>query len=76
MSETKKTVTQEIENTMACSAFAEAGEPCPLDSGESPRVAKVPPEGDCLKGDSIEDTFACTAFHEQNEECPICSTKK
>jgi hypothetical protein len=29
----KDTMTESIETTMACSAFAEAGEPCPIDSG-------------------------------------------
>ena len=30
MDEKKKSVKKEIEDTMACSAFAEAGEPCPI----------------------------------------------
>ena len=27
----KKSVKKEVQDTMACSAFAEAGEPCPID---------------------------------------------
>ena len=72
MSEKKHPTTEEIETTMACSAFAEEGVPCPIGSGEK--------EGDAGKNgsslDSIEDAFACTAFHDQNEECPINSNKK
>jgi hypothetical protein len=26
----KTTISKDVENTMACSAFAEAGEPCPI----------------------------------------------
>jgi hypothetical protein len=31
MGEKKKSVIEDVEDTMACSAFAEAGEPCPID---------------------------------------------
>ena len=31
MTEKKTPVAKEIEDTMACSAFAEADEPCPID---------------------------------------------
>jgi hypothetical protein len=31
MDEKKKSAKKEVEETMACSAFAEAGEPCPID---------------------------------------------
>ena len=32
MDEKKDTLAKEVEDTMACSAFAEAGEPCPIDT--------------------------------------------
>jgi hypothetical protein len=31
MDEKKNALTKKVEDTMACSAFAEAGEPCPID---------------------------------------------
>jgi len=72
MSEKKHPTTEEIENTMACSAFAEEGVPCPIGSGE--KVGDAGKNGSSL--DSVEDAFACTAFSDQNEECPISSDKK
>jgi hypothetical protein len=65
MADEKKSTAQEVEDTMACSAFAEVGEPCPLDKEE--------PEGEKKKdsGMSAEDTMACTAFAEAGEPCPI-----
>jgi len=30
MTEKKKTIKKDVQDTMACSAFAEAGEPCPI----------------------------------------------
>ena len=32
MDDKKDTLAKEVEDTMACSAFAEAGEPCPIDT--------------------------------------------
>ena len=32
MIEKKKSVAQEVEDTMACSAYAEADKPCPIDN--------------------------------------------
>lgn len=34
MNEKKTTLIKEVEDTMACSAYAEAGEPCPIDNEE------------------------------------------
>lgn len=31
MTEKKKSIKDDVTDTMACSAFAEAGEPCPID---------------------------------------------
>ena len=70
MDEKKKTVQEEVQDTMACSAFAEAGEPCPIDKDQK--------EGEKEKdaGMSVKDTMACTAFAEAGEECPIGEEKK
>lgn len=78
MSDKKHTVTEEIETTMACSAFGEAGEPCPIDGGEEEtHKAKnaTPANGESMV-DKVEDDFACTAFSDQNEECPIGKDRK
>lgn len=78
MTDKKRTTTEEIEATLACSAFAEEGVPCPLcDEKEKGAVAKdASPTGKESMLDSVEDDFACTAFSDQNEECPIGSDKK
>jgi hypothetical protein len=69
MDEKKKSVKEEVQDTMACTAFAEAGEPCPLDKEK---------EGEKNKdaGMSVQDTMACTAFAEAGEPCPIDEDKK
>ena len=69
MDEKKKSVKDEVTDTMACSAFAEAGEPCPIDSEK---------EGEKKEGSemSVEDTMACSAFAEAGEPCPIDKDKK
>lgn len=63
-----------IQTTMACAAYAEAGEPCPL----SPRGNEPPASeaGEKLLIKTLEDDFACAAFHEQNESCPLCRDGK
>lgn len=78
MRDQKRTTTEEIETTVACSAFAEEGVPCPLCSGkESDAVAKkASPTGEESILDTVEDDFACTAFSDQNEECPIHKDRK
>ena len=66
----KPTISKEVEKTMACSAFAEAGEPCPIDidkKEDSPtKETRI----------SIEGTMACSAFAEAGESCPIKTDKK
>ncbi len=69
MDEKKKSVTKEVEDTMACSAFAEAGEPCPLDKKQEEGKKED-------SGLSVKDTMACTAFAEAGEPCPIDTDKK
>ena len=78
MTDKKKTTTEEIENTLACSAFAEEGVPCPLCSEkEEGALAKdAPPSEEKSTLDAVEKDFACTAFYDQNEECPIDGDKK
>jgi hypothetical protein len=70
MEEKETTLTKEVEDTMACSAFAESGEPCPIDTGK---------KGGGEKEDtkvSVEGTMACSAFAEAGEPCPIDTDKK
>ena len=69
MEEKKKSVKEEIEKTMACSAFAEAGEPCPLDEEQKDNEKQ---DG---SGMSVQDTMACSAFAEAGVSCPICEDK-
>lgn len=78
MTDRKRTTTEEIETTLACSAFAEEGVP----AYSVARRKKMPtprrhrqPGGESIL-DLVEDDFACTAFSDQNEECPISDDKK
>ncbi|GAB4338205.1 MAG: hypothetical protein Kow0089_09910 [Desulfobulbaceae bacterium] len=75
MEEKKKSVKDEVSDTMACSAFAEAGEPCPIDP-DVKTGKKKPAEGEKSPGETVRDTMACTAFAEAGEPCPIDSDKK
>ena len=70
MDEKKDTLAKEVEDTMACSAFAEAGEPCPIDTDK-----KVSEKKEETKV-SVEGTMACSAFAEAGEPCPIDTDKK
>jgi hypothetical protein len=70
MDEKKKSAKKEVEDTMACSAFAEAGEPCPLDENDNKDEKKED------SGMSVEETMACSAFAEAGEPCPIDEDKK
>ena len=71
---------QEVEDTMACSAFAEANEPCPIDNTaqaeKTPKAAKFSDEKNKSTLDVIEDTMACTAYAEAEEPCPIGSDEE
>ncbi len=69
----EKKISKEVEDTMACSAFAEAGEPCPIDSGD--KAAEPKPKKEKSKSMSVEDTMACSAFAEAGEPCPIDKDK-
>ena len=70
MGEKKKSVIEDVEDTMACSAFAEAGEPCPIDEDKKEGAEKKD------TGMSVQDTMACSAFAEAGEPCPIDEDKK
>lgn len=64
--------TEDIEKTMACTAFAEAGEPCPIGQNTTNAGKDISPK---KITDTIENDFACSAFYDQNEECPIIKTE-
>ena len=67
MDKKKTSLSKDVEDTMACSAFAEAGEPCPSDEEKKTDA----PEETKSTSKSIGDTMACTAFAEAGEPCPI-----
>lgn len=66
MKEKMKAFLKEIEKTMTCIAFAEAGEACLVDNKlkENKKIAK------CMM--SVRDTMACSAYAEAGVSCPIC----
>jgi len=66
MKEKMKSLLKEIENSMACIAYAEAGEACPIDNElkENKKIAR------CIM--SVQDTMACSAYAEAGISCPIC----
>jgi hypothetical protein len=73
----KTSLTEEIEDTLACSAFAEAGEPCPTNIEEGVHAAgqkSAAKKGSTLE--TVKNTLACSAFAEEGEPCPIDTDKK
>ena len=76
MDEKKTKLTEEIEDTLACSAFAEAGEPCPIGSKDDNATSEPSEKEKKSTSESIEDTMACSAFAEAGEPCPIDSEKE
>ena len=66
MKEKMKSFLKAIENTMACIAYAEAGEACPIDNElkENKKIVR------CVM--SIQDTMACSAYAEAGISCPMC----
>jgi hypothetical protein len=70
MDEKKTSLKKNVEDTMACSAFAEAGEPCPINTGEEANAAAPTTEEKESILESVEETMACTAFAEEAEPCP------
>ena len=73
MEKKKTSLSKDVEDTMACSAFAEAGEPCPI---HEEKKTDAPTEGEKIASESIGDTMACSAFAEAGEPCPIHEEKK
>lgn len=76
MTDDKKNTLKEVETTMACSAYAEAGEPCPIDAGSGEAKADAGEKEKKAPLESVGKDFACTAFHDQNLDCPIDEDKK
>lgn len=76
MTDAKKDTLKEVENTMACSAFAEADEPCPIGPGTEASGSAAGEGKEKTTLESMEKDFACTAFHDQNMDCPINNDKK
>ena len=66
MNEKIKSFLEIFEKTMACVAYAEAGEACPLDA-ELKEYKKLVR---CKM--SVQDTMACSAYAEAGVSCPIC----
>jgi hypothetical protein len=66
MIEKMKSFLKEIEMTMACVAYAEAGEVFPLDNElqENKKIAR------CMM--SVQDSMTCSAYAEAGIPCPIC----
>ncbi len=66
MKEKMRSFLKEIEKTMACVAYAEAGEVCPIDNElkENKKIAR------CMI--SVQESMACSAYAEAGLPCPIC----
>jgi len=71
----KDKVKKDVKDTLACTAFAEAGEPCPIGSEEQEAGANQAKDEAKKHKKSVmgvvEDDFSCTAFAESGEPCPI-----
>lgn len=76
MTDAKKDPLKEVEDTMACSAFAEAGEPCPIGTKGETGGSAAGKGMEKTSLESVEKDFACTAFHDENMACPINNDKK
>jgi len=80
MDEKKPTFVKEVSDTMACTAYAEAGEPCPIDNeekqAESGAAAETPERAKKSTLKSVADTMACSAYAEAGEPCPIDDEEK
>lgn len=76
MEKKKTSVKKKVEDTLACSAFAEAGVPCPIGGGKkvAGKAKTAVKKGGALK--SVEDTLACCGFAEEGVPCPIETGKK
>lgn len=64
--------TSQLEQDLSCAAFAEAGQPCPVQADvPHANTHKHEPPHNKHKGRTIADEFACTAFLEKGENCPF-----
>ena len=61
-----KSFLEKIEKTMACIAYAEAGEACPLDEEHKENKKLV----SCMM--PVRDAMTCSAYAEAGAPCPIC----
>jgi hypothetical protein len=66
MKEKMRSFLKRVEKTMACIAYAEAGEFCSLDE-ELKLYKKL---GNSKM--SVQDTMTCSAYAEAGVSCPIC----
>ena len=66
MKEKMKSFLKEIETTMACIAYAEAGEVCPINN----ELKENKNTASCMM--SVQGTMACSAYAEAGLPCPIC----
>ena len=76
MSDKKTTIKKEVEDTMACSAYAEAGIPCPISSKTTKPEGKQTEPEEKPTLESVKNTMACSAFAEAGEPCPLDKQKK
>jgi hypothetical protein len=70
--EEKESILESVEETMACTAFAEEAEPCPeenIEEGLSSASHTTAEGKESILG-SVEDTLACSAFSDEGEPCP------
>lgn len=80
MKDKKHSMLENVEEDLACTAYAEAGEPCPTGEDKpehKPDAAPVQGKGEkksALK--NVEEDLACTAFAEAGEPCPVDRKKK
>lgn len=67
----KKTALESVEKTLACSAFAEEGEPCPINNEEGVNTtSQTGTEEQESILEEVEETMACSAFAEEGAPCP------
>ncbi len=77
MDEKKTSLQKEVEETLVCSAFAEEGEPCPINTGaEKSGASPTTTGGKESTLNSVENAMACSAFAEEGEPCPINTGEK
>jgi hypothetical protein len=80
MENEKKSLMENIADDLACTAYAESGEPCPIEPGEPGKKGAGGQQqveaGKKSAVQSVADDLACTAFAESGEPCPIDADKE